>query len=214
MTYTCEVTGTPLGNSAWIFPGGTCSPSDRISIDQGPADLCSNLSGDCGPFTAANAVTDGTVLCVVSILSFTASPELRNSFIECINSNNIGTDVEIGNATVLITGLSYSIHFVYVCDMYSLTGPPSVSSVSVASCSVDSVTLVWEDTSSVPTRYVLSATPTVENCEPSCTVSSPTMEYTFTGLEGGVMYSVPVQADNCNGMQQGEEVTVDVSLSG
>ena len=110
MTYTCEVTGTLLGNNAWILPGGTCSPSDRISIDQGPADLCSNFSGACGPFTAANAVTDGTVLCVVSILSFTASPELRNSFIECINSNNIGTNVEIGNATVLITGLSYSSH--------------------------------------------------------------------------------------------------------
>ena len=208
VAYTCEVTGTLLGNNVWILPGGTCN---RISIDQGPANSCSNSSGDCGPFTAANAVTDGTVLCVVSILSFTASPELRNSFIECINSNNIGTDVEIGNATVLITGLSYSIHFVYVCDMYSLTGPPSVSSVSVASCTVDSVTLVWEDTSSVPTRYVLSATPTVENREPS---SSPTMEYTFTGLEGGVNYSVAVQADNCNGMQQGEEVTVDVSLSG
>ena len=86
--------------------------------------------------------------------------------------------------------------------------------MSVASCTVGSVTLVWEDTSSVPTRYVLSATPTVENCEPSCTVSSPTMEYTFTGLEGGVSYSVAVQADNCNGMQQGEEVNMDISVSG
>ena len=98
-------------------------------------------------------------------------------------------------------------------DLFPI-GPSSVSSVSVAGCSVDSVTLVWEDTSSVPTRYVLSATPTVENCEPSCTVSSPTMEYTFTGLEGGESYSVAVQADNCNGIQQGEEVTVDLSLSG
>ena len=93
-------------------------------------------------------------------------------------------------------------------------GPASVSSVSVASCTVDSVTLVWEDTSSVPTRYVLSATPTVENCEPNCTVNSPTMEFTFTGLEGGVVYSVAVQADNCNGLQQGEEVNVHLALSG
>ena len=116
VTYICEVTGTPEGNNAWILPDGTCAcgraPSDRISISQGPAGSCSSFSGDCGPFTAANAVTDGTVPCVVSTLSFTASAELHNSFIECINTNHIGTDVTtVGNATVLITGLSYSGHF-------------------------------------------------------------------------------------------------------
>ena len=94
------------------------------------------------------------------------------------------------------------------------TAPPSVSNVSAASCTADSVTVVWEDTSVIPTRYVLSATPPVLNCEPNCTVSSPTMEYTLTGLEGGVSYSVAVQADNCNGQQQGDEYVMDILLTG
>ena len=92
------------------------------------------------------------------------------------------------------------------------TGPPSApTGVSVASCSVDSVTLVWEDTSSVPTSYVLSATPTVENCEPNCT--TPTRQFTFTGLQLEQTYMFDVSGINC-GNQIGNAASYSVKYSG
>ena len=41
----------------------------------------------------------------MSTLSFIVNASMDNSFIECINTDTVGTDVKVGNATVLITGL-------------------------------------------------------------------------------------------------------------
>ena len=83
--------------------------------------------------------------------------------------------------------------------------PPPPTGVSVANCTGDSVTLEWKgptDTDSPVTSYVLSATPTVEDCNTTCNTSAA--RYTFTGLLPGENYSVTVRADTCDGNLQGE----------
>ena len=97
-----------------------------------------------------------------------------------------------------------SLPVVCVC-VCVLVPPPPPTGVSVASCTGDSVTLEWEgptDTDSPVTSYVLSATPTVENCNTTC--NTTTAQYTFTGLLTGVNYSVTVRSDICDGNLQGE----------
>ena len=70
--------------------------------------------------------------------------------------------------------------------------------MSVANCTVDSVTLVWEeptDSDSPVTSYELSASPTVENCKTTC--NTTTAQYTFTGLLLEQSYELSVQGVNC-----------------
>ena len=77
--------------------------------------------------------------------------------------------------------------------------------MSVASCTGDSVTLVWEepiDTDSPVTSYELLATPTVENC-PLNSCSAPSTQYSLTGLDRGRQYAVSVRADACDGALEG-----------
>ena len=79
---------------------------------------------------------------------------------------------------------------------FPITGPPSApTGVGVASCTGDSVTLVWEEPTDTVTSYVLSATPTVENCNTTCDTAS--REYLFTGLLMEQSYVFSVSGVNC-----------------
>ena len=105
VTYTCNV-GTVMGATEWRLPDGTCGSPSTISLAQSGA--CSTLTGTCGPFSAANDGSDGTN-CLVSSLTVTASTDLNNTLIQCINVDLSNNPTEVGSAVLIITGLVFIV---------------------------------------------------------------------------------------------------------
>ena len=108
---------------------------------------------------------------------------------------------------ILLKQVTYSDHqnfFFFIINLHSAR--PTIEMYGVVSCSGDSVTLAWKEPTGgaigAIAHYILSATPLVENCDPNCTVDPSTSQFTFTGLEAEVRYTLTLRADNCEGTQQ------------
>ena len=101
VTYTCTLPEV-LGSTIWTLPDGHCD-SDVIALAQ--ATGCSVSAGTCGPFEAVNQPADGAGQCLVSTLTVTASHNITNSLIQCMN-DPVGSPLPIvvGSATLLVAG--------------------------------------------------------------------------------------------------------------
>ena len=195
-----------MGATEWRLPNGTFCGDSVISLSQ--IGSCSDVDDTCGPFSAANDGSDGTS-CLVSSLTVTTSTNLNNTLIQCSNVDLMSNPTEVGSAVLTIAGLCHipNSKWTRVCQAlsFSTAPPPPPTGVSVANCTGDSVTLVWEepiDTDSPVTSYELLATPTVENC-PLNNCSAPSTQYSLTGLDRGRQYAVSVRADACDGALEG-----------
>eukprot|EP00731_Ephydatia_muelleri_P009934 Em0005g520a len=99
---------------------------------------------------------------------------------------------------------------------FSFADPPSDPLASLVRCTTDSVTLQWNgslfDGGSNLTTYTLTSNPPASNCNGSCAVDSATLQYSFTGLQFGVPYTLSVRATNCGGKQQGVQSNMNVTI--
>ena len=94
--------------------------------------------------------------------------------------------------------------------------PPSDPVASPANCTLDSVTLQWNgslfDGGSNLTNYTLTSSPPTPNCNGSCAVAPTSRQYTFSGLQPGVPYTLGVSGTNCGGTQQGAQNNISVTI--
>ena len=105
VTYTCDV-GTVMGATEWRLPDDTCGSPSAIALIQFGA--CSTDDDTCGPFSAANDGSDGPN-CLVSSLTVTASTDLNNTLIQCINVDLMSNPTVVGSTTLFITGLVFIV---------------------------------------------------------------------------------------------------------
>ena len=102
VTYKCNVSEA-LGTTQWTFPEGHCDSESIIRLTQEAG--CSNVSGSCGPFVAANQPANAAGECLVSTLTVTASHNISNSLIQCSNDPpGSPAPVLVGSATLLVAG--------------------------------------------------------------------------------------------------------------
>ena len=88
--------------------------------------------------------------------------------------------------------------------------------VTLTSCGLNAVTLQWSaslsDGGSNLTNYTLTSSPPTPNCNGSCAVGPTSRQYTFSGLQPGVPYTLGVSGTNCGGTQQGAQNNISVTI--
>eukprot|EP00731_Ephydatia_muelleri_P009932 Em0005g518a len=127
-----------------------------------------------------------------------ATQDLNGTTVTCLETTNGASYVDVGTGCIIFAA------------------PPSDPEATPTYCTLDSVTLQWNgslfDGGSNLTNYTLTSNPPSSNCNGSCALNPAARQYTFSGLQPGVPYTLGVRGNNCGGTQQGTQSTFNVTI--